>query len=171
MMMRRYQFKRNIFDAKSFNHEMNSYCFVINPSNNVAQRVGLAQLLRIKQAFMNAFEVMKAYTNDHFPNISLFDLLVHKNCNVMLNYQYLHQFHVEARNQQQNAIIQQEEEEEEEEEEEDDDDDVITNDTSSYNYDAYDGLIDNGYNYNYYNVPYHKSPFKGNNEHRYHQSN
>eukprot|EP01083_Nonionella_stella_P085618 237451_1 len=186
---------RNIFDAKSFNHEMNSYCFLeirdpINPENNVAQRVGLSQMLRIKQEFINAFEVIKAYKNDQYSKISLFDLLVQKNGNVMLNYQYLHQFHDEAQDQdwrdkiyaeyerthQQNITeyeqVEEEEEEEDDDDEEDNETEALSNESvASYNYDAYDGLIDNGYNYNYYNVPYHKSPFKPNNDHRYHHSN
>ena len=57
-----------MFDAKQFNKAINGYCYMeindpMNAKNNVAQKVGGYQCQRIRQEFMNAYDIINKYNS------------------------------------------------------------------------------------------------------------
>merc|ERR1712154_475556 len=74
------------FRSKTFNTEIGGYSFMeirdYDDAQNVAQRVGKYQTLRIKQEFVSAFECIQKYKDS---KQDIFDLLVNNNNTNIIN--------------------------------------------------------------------------------------
>merc|ERR1712228_512025 len=83
-------YKKEKFDKKRYCVEKKGYDVMeivdpINCKNNVAQRVGFSQCLRIKQEFVCSYQLIKKYRDKTITDRqSIFDLLLRKN-NALMN--------------------------------------------------------------------------------------